>query len=693
MARCEPLILVGGSGFIGTAITPLLLQDGRQVVIIDRLRPRCDAHPALRWVPCDLLTDDLAGDGALPPGHVVLLAGNGDPRPRWTWTLPLDIAVTTARLLPALRNRDVTLVSSVEVYGFAAPPLTESTTPALPMIIAELQSWCADARLAATGLCPPWRVAALCRRLADVDPSGRWVYALSKLAQELLVQSAVVEADLCILRLANVFGAAQERVVTRLVRSALCQRPIEPTASVRHSFLAVEDVARLLLRPMGPGIFNIGHQPISLVQLARMVGEACGAPVPTSRPTPAPVSDSCGLIDTSRATKAGMELRPMTEALRELVRQMRKEPQRPLFEPALPVVIPPRPAKPDEVADRQQAALWSGLVKHGNRWSTELTERLRETLELGPDDELLVTKSGTYALRLALAATVGHAQPGELAILPSFTHRATADVLVQFGYGLRYVDIDAWSWTLDPKAVEVALRDENVRLVMCVDTFGNPCFYPALRQVCANHGVTLIADSAAALGSSHAGHAVGRQADAHAFSMSFAKALTAAGAGGAVVLKAGARKRDPFAWLSSSLIDELHAVAALDQLDTLAELVSRRNRVARLYEATAARLERVACQGVSPENVHSYVHWVLAVPEREELARRLAHFGVQTKPYFPAQHLRYEVPAPWHRLPVTERLDREALALPMSSELSEAQAESVALALHDAAACLGNPHG
>jgi dTDP-4-amino-4,6-dideoxygalactose transaminase len=82
--------------------------------------------------------------------------------------------------------------------------------------------------------------------------------------------------------------------------------------------------------------------------------------------------------------------------------------------------------------------------------------------------------------------------------------------------------------------------------------------------------------------------------------------------------------------------------------------------------------------------VHSYVHWVIAAPRRDRLARELARRGVQTKPYFPAQHLHHEISAPGLHLPVTERLDRQALALPMSSELSQAQADALADALEEA---------
>jgi dTDP-4-amino-4,6-dideoxygalactose transaminase/nucleoside-diphosphate-sugar epimerase len=680
IAGRRTFVLVGGAGFIGAAATRVLCDSGARVVVVDRRPPqRCAADPAVTWIECDLLTDQIA----LPDGEVVILAGTGDPRPRWPWTLPLDIVVTTARLLPALRGRSVKLVSSVEVYGEARPPLVEDTPPSLPLSVADLTAWCDDVRAAARQPCPPWRVAALCRSLAEADRSGRWVYGLAKLAQELLVRAAVGADGCTILRLANTFGVGQESVVTRLVRSALTNRPMVVTPSALRSFLPVEDIGRILPMSLGPGIFNIGGPHLTVGELADTIALLCGS-WPPLEAIPAPASDSCGVVDAGRAEAAGVRLRPFEESLADVVDRIQNE-HAPLFDPPLPVVIPPRPARPDEVADRQQASIWTGRVKTGNRWSTELQDRLQRSLGLGEGDELLVTKSGTDALRLAIAGTVGAARPGELAVLPSFTFRATADVLIQLGYGLRFVDVDPWSWTLDPAAVAVALSDERVGVVVCVDTFGNPCAYAALRDVCDRRGVPLIADSAAALGSAYGGRPVGSQADAHAFSMSFAKVLTAAGAGGAVVFAAGAPRRDLFAWLHSSLMDEVHAAAALDQLALLPDLVHRRNRVARTYERTVERLRGFVTQGVVPGNRHSYVHWVAQVPARERLAQRLALLGVQTKPYFPAQHLRYELPAVGLHLPVTERLDREALAFPMSSELSARQAETVAVAVDEAA--------
>ena len=131
-------------------------------------------------------------------------------------------------------------------------------------------------------------------------------------------------------------------------------------------------------------------------------------------------------------------------------------------------------------------------------------------------------------------------------------------------------------------------------------------------------------------------------------------------------------------------MDELHAICALDQLDMLDDLVRRRNRVADIYRTG---LSQLTAQQVRPGDTHCYVHWVARVPRvpgREALQRALGDYGVQTKPYFRALHMTGF--GDGELLPVTERLDGEVLALPMSSELTEEDAEQVVIAVEH---CLG----
>ena len=256
---------------------------------------------------------------------------------------------------------------------------------------------------------------------------------------------------------------------------------------------------------------------------------------------------------------------------------------------------------------------------------------------------------------------------------------------MQLGYQLRFVDVDEHTWTIDPIELERVLSCEPAQVVMSVDTFGNPCDYPALSRLCADAGVVLLADSAAALGALHQGRPLATQATAHAYSMSFAKTLSAGGAGGAAVLPAGSDVDNDAGWTRSALMNELHAIVALDQLTVLDDLVRRRGRIAEIYQDAADRLG-LRVQHVALGDRHSFVHYVVRVPHdagREELAARLVALGVQTRPYFRALHPRYR---PAASLPVTDRLDAEVLALPMSSEITEDDAEHVIIALER---CLG----
>lgn len=675
----DRFVLVGGSGFLGTAVAEELLSRGAAVTSLDRVAP---SDPALDWVAADLLHDELP---ELPPGIVVVLLGASDPRPRRPWTLPVDNAVTTARLLPRLRGRRVVLTSSVEVYGSAPGPLTEETPPELPWPAERIDRWCAAVRDLARTPCPPWRAAPLARELADADPTGRWTYALAKLAQERLVAGTVDPGLLTVLRLGNAFGAAQDRVVTRLARRALAGEPLPVTSDTVRSFLPAADLGRLLSEGPPPGVLNVGSEPVSLRALAEEIRELCGSSSPIV-PTPRPVSDSCGLVATARLAATGFRVGPLRPHLARLVTELRHE-GAPVFRPPLPVVVPAPPACPDVVVARQQECLATGRLKHGNRWSQELTDRLDKELDLDDDHRVLVTASGTAALRIMVAATAGPARPGDVAVLPSFTFPATAEILVQLGYRLRFADVDAETWTLDPAAVAAAIAEGGVRLVLGVDTFGNPCDYAGLRAVCDAAGLPLLADSAAALGSLAAGRPVAQQADGHAFSMSFAKVVSAGGAGGAVVLAADAADAvldSAAGWTRSELMDELHAVVALDQLAVLDDLVRWRAEVVAVYQEAARRLP-LRPQTVRDGDRHSWVHWVARTPRRDRLQEALRVRGVLTKAYFAALHR-----GPLgngERLPVTERLDAEALALPLSSELTPETAERVTAALR---ACLSD---
>jgi len=670
----EAVTVVGGAGFVGSAIARRATGSGRPVVSLDRVRqppPRLPASVEQRMV--DLLVDPIE----MPPGPVVLAAGASDPHAGDAWRLVLDNAVTTARLLPALADRQVVLVSSAEVHGPAGGEL--------PVDDATVADWCAALLEVAGRPCPPWPAAALCRELVAADPSGRWAYALSKRAQELLVRSVVEPDRLTVLRAANVFGPGQDRVVAQLSRRALAGLPLAVTDTVR-TFLPVDDLAAVVLEAE-PGTLDAGLAALPLTDLAALVLDTLGVGVPVTVDPP-PRLDVSGRVDTDefrRRLGAADGPARLDRTLRSFVTGLAAD-RLPAFSPPLPVVLPPRPRRPDLVAARTQACLDTGLVK-GGRWASELVTRLRDELTLPDDSALLLTASGSAAVRLAVQAVAGPVRRGDVAVLPSFTFAATGEILAQLGYTLRFCDVRPDTWTMDPDSLATALAGGHAAVVVAVDALGVPADYTALTKVCADAGVPLVADSAAAVGARHQGRPVATQAAAHAYSLSFAKVVSAGGSGGALALPADAveRLRAPVDWLRSVPMVETAAVAALDLLADLDLLLDRRRAVAARY-AQLATVEGVRPQQVADGDAHAFVHWVARFGgvDRDRLAAELDRLGVRTKPY-------YAPPLHWHDwgpyaeragpLPVSDALGREALALPMSSELSPLQAERVTMAV------------
>ena len=691
----EPLTVLGGAGFLGAAVVARCRARGRDVVAVDRFAPPGPPADGVTPVRADLLTDPLhevlAG---LPAGPVALLAGNSDPRAVRSWQLVLDNALSTARVLPLIAGRRVTLVSSVEVYGEASAPQREDTVPELPLDDDALRAWNAEAVALAAEPCPPWRAERLCRRLADADPGGRWVYALAKRAQELLVADAVAADRLTVLRATNLFGPGQDRVVARLARRALAGLPLEVTAT-RRTFLSVADLADAVAAGVPAGVFNAGAGCLDLAEVAALILADLGLDGPVRTVTP-PHTDAAGVVDTSRyqaLTGVGSAL--LREQLRAFVRRLRDEAAPPAG-PAIPVVVPPRPEHPERLAERIQQCLWTGSLKDGP-WTSALTGELRTRLELPETLTVLPTSSGTAALRLATVAVAGPARPGDVAVLPSFTFPATGEQLAMLGYRLRFCDVRPDTWTLDPARLDEALAGGDVRVVVVVDALGAPADYDAVTEVCRRHGVPVVADSAPSLGGRSRGRPVGSQADAHAFSMSFAKVVSAAGGGGAVVLPTAAveRLRDTVDWTRSTVLGEVHAAAALDQVEQLDRLVARRRAVARVYAELERAHSTVVPQRVAHGDEHAWVHWVARFPgvDRDRLAKELDARGIGTKPYYaPVLHR-----LPWGdaaecppALPVTDLLHEQALALPMSSELSVGEAERVFWSVLDALSACGD---
>lgn len=143
----------------------------------------------------------------------------------------------------------------------------------------------------------------------------------------------------------------------------------------------------------------------------------------------------------------------------------------------------------------------------------------------------IAVSSGTAALHVAYAVLgIG---PGDEIVTSPLTFAATANMAVLLGAEVRFADVDAASWTLDPDALEKAITPRT-RAIVPVDFTGHPCAMDEINAIAARHGIPVVVDGAHSLGARYKGRPCGSLAAMTTFSFHAIK-IAAAGEGGAVV--------------------------------------------------------------------------------------------------------------------------------------------------------------
>jgi dTDP-4-amino-4,6-dideoxygalactose transaminase len=141
---------------------------------------------------------------------------------------------------------------------------------------------------------------------------------------------------------------------------------------------------------------------------------------------------------------------------------------------------------------------------------------------------------GTDSISAALAGALdldGFSDGGEV-ILPNYTFVATASAVLERRCTVVFVDISPETFTIDPEAVEAAIRPET-RAILPVHLGGHPADMGALREIAQRHELAIIEDCAQAHGAEYQTKKVGSLSDVGAFSFQASKNLTS-GEGGMV---------------------------------------------------------------------------------------------------------------------------------------------------------------
>jgi dTDP-4-amino-4,6-dideoxygalactose transaminase len=305
--------------------------------------------------------------------------------------------------------------------------------------------------------------------------------------------------------------------------------------------------------------------------------------------------------------------------------------------------------------------------------------------------------SGSDALLLALHALgIG---PGDEVILPPFTFFASAGAVCRSGARPVFVDIDPFTYNIDPSQVEKSISGRT-RAIMAVHLYGQCAEMEPLCQIAQRHDLPVIEDAAQAIGAEYQGKRAGGLGRIGCFSFYPSKNLGAFGdAGLCVTDDAGlaARMRclrvhgmDPkyyhkhLGW--NARLDALQAAILRVKLPHLEEWTEQRQAAASRYDALIEEyhLDNFLTRPVrARQRRHVFNQYVVRVGDglRDALVKHLKGDNVACEIYYPVPLHKQECLAYLgHRdgdFPVSEEACRSVLAFPMFPEITTEQQRRV----------------
>lgn len=270
------------------------------------------------------------------------------------------------------------------------------------------------------------------------------------------------------------------------------------------------------------------------------------------------------------------------------------------------------------------------------------------------------TFNGTVSLELALHVLgIG---PGDEVIVPAISFISTATAVSRVGALPVFVDIEPYSFNIDPQRVREAITPKT-RAVMPVHFGGAMCDIDALARLCQEYQLHLLEDAAHAHGSSWNGKRAGSFGTFGSFSFQNGKVLCA-GEGGILVtshpdLADHARSVANQGRIPGRSFYEHHRIGTnfritafqsavlLAQFERLPAQIETRTRNAALLKQHLSDLPEIIWQQIPPsvtENSYYLLPGRLKAfgITRDQFQQQLADAGIPCTPFYP--HTLYNNP-------------------------------------------------
>lgn len=280
---------------------------------------------------------------------------------------------------------------------------------------------------------------------------------------------------------------------------------------------------------------------------------------------------------------------------------------------------------------------------------------------------------------------------GDEVIVPANTYIASLLAISQCGCVPVLVEPDIETYNIDLNLIEEKIT-ERTKAIMVVHLYGQAVQMDVVWKLAQKYGLKVIEDAAQAHGAAYKKQRVGSLGDAAGFSFYPGKNLGALGDAGGVVTadKELFKKIETIANYGSdvkyhhiykgvnSRLDEIQAAVLNVKLKYLDSDNAKRREVAKYYRDNIIN-PHIVLPATYDEMAHVWHLFVVRISERDRFQKYLESRGVQSSIHYPTsphKQLAYHELAHLS-LPVTEKIHREVVSLPISPTLTPVQVEHI----------------
>jgi dTDP-4-amino-4,6-dideoxygalactose transaminase len=303
--------------------------------------------------------------------------------------------------------------------------------------------------------------------------------------------------------------------------------------------------------------------------------------------------------------------------------------------------------------------------------------------------------NGTDALQIAMMAL--DLQPGDEVISPSFTYIATTEVIALLKLKTVFVEVDAQTFCIDPKAVEKAITPKT-RAIVPVHLYGQSANMEAIMDIARRHNLHVIEDNAQAIGSEYVfnngeSKKTGTIGTIGTTSFFPSKNLGCYGDGGAIFtddetlatrLKMIANHGQSTRYYHdmvgcNSRLDSIQAAVLNVKLKHLDAYIAARRSAADFYDKAFANNPKIKTPFRSPSSNHVFHQYTLILEgvDRDGLNRFLSEKNIPSMIYYPVpahkQKMFEALGGNEYKLDITDWLTQRVISLPIHTELTTEQ--------------------